>query len=147
MPQDKVFALTASFQSPANQFLLGTALSITQQRALTVSKDTSVGSYWLAANTTQSIYESADAAGRASLVYVYVQAGAASGNTNSTPVDIFFVSGAGAPPVAIASLRANDWFCLPFKQNSDVNSPCKLFASASGQEAYISVLTAESGSI
>jgi len=140
---DKIFAATASFQSPSGQFLIGSALSATNARQLTATKDTGYNNYWIPNSSEQTIYSTSDSSvNRASTAYVYVQAAA----TNAaTPITLWWVSGSNS--ASIASLKSSDWAYIPVKQNNNASDAVYLkVENTSGAEANVAVLFAETGS-
>lgn len=135
------FVATASFSSAIDNFLVGSALSLTRGKVQHFSKDTSWGNVYVGASATQKIYESSDeGASVAPITYVYAQASAA----NSEAVSIIYTS--GSDNIQIGKLGPGEWMYIPFAAGAHQSSSLSVKAG-SGGAANVAILFAESGSL
>ncbi len=134
------FSATASFSSTAGNLLIGTALSINAPKVESSTKDAGYSNLYIAANSTQKIYESSDSgASTAPLTYIFAQAAAA----NAANVTIIYTT--ASTDVEIATLQPGAWTYIPFAKGAHQSS--SLSAKAGASAANIAVLYAESMSL
>lgn len=133
------FTATASFSSAAGNLLIGTALSINTPKVESSTKDAGYSNLYIAANSTQKIYESSDS-GTATTPLTYVFAQAAS--TNQGNVTLVYRTGSD---IEIATLQPGAWTYIPFASGAFQSS--SLVAKTAGTAANLAVLYAESGSL
>lgn len=134
------FSATASFSSTAGNLLIGTALSLNTPALQHSAKDASYATLHIAANSSQSLYTSYDVgASTPPITYVFAQASSA----NAGVVTIAYQT--GSQTVNIARLTAGNWMYMPMASGSFQSS--SLWAYTDSNQAYVSVLYAESGSL
>lgn len=139
------FTAGATFTSTANN-LLESTLNLTVSRAQTSNMDAGYNTIYIAANSTQSAYQSLDSAGSvAENAFVYVRNIA----TNDNSCDIHVIYTSGSANIFIASMKPGDWMYLPYRRtiNHPDSSSIKLVNKSAVSGSYLTVLYAESGSI
>lgn len=139
------FTAGAIITSTANN-LLESSLNLSSTRTQVSNKDALYSNLYIGAHSTQSAYVSLDPQNQvAEVAYVYVRS--LPNNDPTCIIEVMYQS--ASANIVIAKLEPGDWMYLPYKsqENKPEASSLKLVNKSAISASYVTVLTAESGSL